>query len=157
MLPRTNPGTADKPAAPNKRRDLLTWLLGTWATGVVGAVVYPIARFLVPPEVPESTTLSASGGSASKLVPNSGRVVPFGPRPAIVIRTESGELRAFSGVCTHLTCTVQYRADVQHIWCACHNGHYDLTGRNISGPPPRPLQPYDVAVKDDEIIISRNA
>jgi Rieske Fe-S protein len=144
------------PTSP-KRRDLLTWLLGSWAAGVIGAVLYPIARFLVPPAIAESTALTASGGSASKLLPNSGRVVPFGARPAIVIRTESGELRAFSAVCTHLTCTVQYRSDVQHIWCACHNGHYDLTGRNISGPPPRPLQQYDVAVKDDEIVISRNA
>jgi cytochrome b6-f complex iron-sulfur subunit len=148
-------GPASDP--PRKRRDILTWLLGTWATGVLGAVVYPVARFLVPPDIPESQTLSASGGSASKLVANSGRVVPFGAQPAIVIRTESGELRAFSAICTHLTCTVQYRSDLHHIWCACHNGHYDLTGRNISGPPPRPLRSYDVAVKDDEIIISRNA
>jgi len=140
-----------------KRRDLLTWLLGGWATGVLGAIVYPVARFLVPPDVPEATTLSVTGGSASKLAANSGRVVPFGARAAIVVRTPDGELRAFSAVCTHLTCTVQYRSDLQHIWCACHNGHYDLTGRNIAGPPPRPLQTYDVAVKDDEITISRNA
>jgi Rieske Fe-S protein len=139
-----------------KRRDLLNWFLGTWAGGVLGAVVYPVARFLVPPEIPEAPTLSASAGSASKLAPNSGRIVPFGSQAAIVIRTESGELRAFTAICTHLTCTVQYRSDLQHIWCACHNGHYDLTGRNISGPPPRPLRAYEVAVKDDEIIISRS-
>ena len=142
---------------PPKRRDLLNWILGTWAGGMLGAVVYPMARFLVPPEIPEAATLSASGGSASKLTPNSGRIVPFGSQAAIVIRTESGEVRAFSAICTHLTCTVQYRADLKHIWCACHNGHYDLTGRNISGPPPRPLRTYEVAVKDDEIIISRNS
>ena len=116
-----------------KRRDVLTWLLGTWGTGVLGAVIYPIARFLVPPEIPEATTLSASAGSAAKLAPNSGRIVPFGAQAAIVIRTETGELRAFTAVCTHLSCTVQYRPDLQHIWCACHNGHYDLNGRNVAG------------------------
>jgi cytochrome b6-f complex iron-sulfur subunit len=159
IMPTNDPviSSGGEAVAPRKRRDVLTWLLGTWTTGVVGAVVYPIARFLVPPEIPEAATLSASAGSASKLVPNSGRVVPFGAQAAIVIRTENGELRAFSAICTHLTCTVQYRSDLQHIWCACHNGHYDLTGRNISGPPPRPLRVYDIAVKDDEIIISRNA
>jgi len=154
-MPHTEPTSAA--IAPPRRRDLLTWLLGTWGAGVIGAVLYPVARFLVPPAIAESTTLTASGGSASKLLPNTGRIVPFGPRPAIVIRTETGELRAFSAVCTHLTCTVQYRPDVQHIWCACHNGHYDLTGRNISGPPPRPLPQYDVAVKDDEIVITRSS
>ena len=136
---------------------MLDWLLGTWGVGVVGAVFYPILRFLAPPEIPESPTLTVSAGKASALLPNSGRLVPFGAEPAIVVRLAGGELRAFSGVCTHLSCTVQYRQDLQHIWCACHNGHYDLNGRNISGPPPRPLQAYDVNVQGDEIVISRKA
>ena len=84
-------------------------------------------------------------------------LVPFGAEPALVIRLASGELRAFGAVCTHLSCTVQYRGDLQEIWCACHNGHYDLNGRNVSGPPPRPLPAYGVSVRDDEVIITRNA
>jgi Rieske Fe-S protein len=151
-----NPAHGDARHAP-RRRDVLDWLLGTWGAGVVGAVFYPILRFLAPPEVPESPTLTVSAGKASALLPNSGRLVPFGAEPAIVVRLAGGELRAFSGVCTHLSCTVQYRQDLQHIWCACHNGHYDLNGRNIAGPPPRPLQAYDVNVQGDEIVISRKA
>jgi Rieske Fe-S protein len=132
-------------------------LLGTWGAGVLGAVMYPVLRFLVPPNIPEATTLAASAGKASDLAPNSGRVVPFGSQPALVVRLPSGELRAFSAMCTHLSCTVQYRPDLQEIWCACHNGHYDLTGKNVAGPPPKPLRAYDVNVKGDEIIVSRNA
>lgn len=124
---------------------------------MLGAVLYPVARFLAPPDVAESATLSASGGSAMGLVPNSGRVVPFGSQPAIVIRTAGGELRAFSATCTHLDCTVQYRPDLHRIWCACHNGEYDLTGRNVAGPPPRPLEAYEVGVKDDDIVITRRS
>jgi len=84
-------------------------------------------------------------------------VVAFGSAPAIVVRTATGDYRAFSAVCTHLQCTVQYRPDLQHIWCACHNGHYDLSGRNIAGPPPRPLEQYDVNLRDDEIVVSKRA
>jgi Rieske Fe-S protein len=57
--------------------------------------------------------------------------------------------------CTHLQCTVQYRSDTQHIWCACHNGHYDLNGRNIAGPPPKPLEQYLVNIRGDEIVVSK--
>ena len=121
----------------------------------MASILYPVVRFLVPPEVAESASLSVSAGSASALTPNSARIVPFGSEPAIVVRTLEGELRAYAGTCTHLACTVQYRADLQHIWCACHNGHYDLQGRNIAGPPPRPLESYDVNVKEDEIVIAR--
>ena len=146
---------APPPAVSSRRRDILTWILGAWGAGVLGAVMYPILRFLVPPDVPEATSLSVSAGKASDLKPNSGRLVPFGAEPAIVVRLASGELRAFTAVCTHLTCTVQYRPDLQQIWCACHNGHYDLNGRNVSGPPPRPLRAYDVNVNGDELVISR--
>ena len=71
------------------------------------------------------------------------------------MRTASGELRAFSAICTHLNCTVQYRDDLGHIWCACHNGHYDLNGRNIAGPPPRPLEALVVNVRGDQIVVRK--
>lgn len=137
------------------RRSVLNWLLATWGGGILASILYPIARYLAPPDIPEAATLSVSAGGASTLQPNSGRVVPFGSQPAIVLRTPGGELRAFTATCTHLDCTVQYRSDLQRIWCACHDGQYDLNGRNVAGPPPRPLEAYDVNVKDDEIVISR--
>jgi Rieske Fe-S protein len=139
------------------RRRFLDRLLGAWAAGVFGSIVYPILQYLRPPEIPESTTFTASGGSAATLAANSARIVPFGSTPVIVIKTENGELHALSATCTHLDCTVQYRADLRHVWCACHNGHYDINGRNIEGPPPRPLTPFTVALRDDEIVITRQA
>ena len=137
------------------RRSILNWLLTLWGGGVIGAVLYPVLRYLAPPDVSEAATLSVSAGSARAVASNSARIVPFGSEPAIVVRTAEGDLRAFAATCTHLACTVQYRSDLQHIWCACHNGHYDLNGRNIGGPPPRPLEAYDVNVKGDEIVITR--
>jgi Rieske Fe-S protein len=60
-------------------------------------------------------------------------------------------------VCTHLQGTVQYRADQESIWCACHNGYFDLSGKNVAGPPPRPLDQFDVTVKGDEVHVSLRA
>jgi Rieske Fe-S protein len=142
---------------PARRRQLLNWLLGLCGGSVFGSVLYPVARYLTPPDVPEASDVTVSAGSARTLAPNSGRVVAFGSRPALVIRTAAGELRAFSATCTHLDCTVQYRPDLRRIWCACHNGQYDVNGRNVAGPPPRPLEAFDVNVRDDEIVISRRS
>jgi Rieske Fe-S protein len=86
---------------------------------------------------------------------NGAEIFRFGSRPGILVRTASGELRAFSAACTHLGCIVQYRPDIGHIWCACHNGHFDLSGRNIEGPPPAPLDVFAVNVRDDQIVVSR--
>ncbi len=140
------------------RRRFLNWLLRTSAGAFLLSVLYPVSRYLIPPEVGESTagtvTLSIKPDDVK---PNTGQIFRFGSRPAILIRTPAGELRAFSAICTHLNCTVQYRADITHIWCACHNGHYDLNGKNIAGPPPRPLDAYVVNARGNQIVVSRGA
>jgi cytochrome b6-f complex iron-sulfur subunit len=137
------------------RRNFVDYLLATTIGSVAVAILYPIAKFLVPPRIAESTGLNVVAAKVTDLTPNSGKVFPFGSEPAIVIETPTGEIRAFSAVCTHLACTVQYREDLQQIWCACHDGHYDLYGKNIAGPPPRPLERYTANVRGDEIIVSK--
>jgi Rieske Fe-S protein len=99
---------------------------------------------------------SVKVGTLSSLPKESGVIVRFGNKPVIVVRTAAGEVRAFSATCTHLDCTVQYRKDFGSIWCACHNGRYDLNGRNIAGPPPRPLDPYRVSIQGGDVFVSKN-
>lgn len=140
------------------RRRFLNWMLGTGAGALCVAVLYPIVRFLVPPVVEESTSSKVTLPLAPRdIAPNTGQIFRFGSRPGIIIRTPQGELKAFDGQCTHLDCIVQYRDDLHHIWCACHNGHYDLNGANIQGPPPRPLPQYSVVEQGDKIIVSKEA
>jgi len=142
-------------AAPVTRKRFVDWLLGTSVGGFLAAVFYPVARYIIPPELPESTVNSVTlPFGAGEIPTNFGRIFKFGSRPGIIVKTPGGELRAFSAICTHLDCTVQYREDLSHIWCACHNGHYDLTGRNIAGPPPRPLEAFDVNVRGDQVVVS---
>ncbi len=137
------------------RRSFLDYLFGMGLAALAASVLYPLVRYLIPPKVTEVTHTSVVAAKAADLAPNSGKIFAFGGRPAIVLRTADGELRAFTAVCTHLACTVQYRSDFGHIWCACHDGHYDLHGQVLSGPPPRPLEEYRVTVKGDDVIVSR--
>jgi Rieske Fe-S protein len=140
------------------RRKFINWFLATSAGAFFLSVLYPIARYLIPPQAGESTAASVTLPiKLADVKSNSGQIFKFGNRPAILVRTPAGELRAFSAVCTHLNCTVQYRSDLSHIWCACHNGHFDLNGQNIAGPPPRPLDQYVVNVRGEQIVISKGA
>lgn len=140
------------------RRGFVNWLLGTSVGGLLLAVLYPISRYLIPPESGESAAATVTlAVKPDDIAPNSGQIFKFGNQPGIIVRTPAGELRAFSATCTHLGCIVQYRADISGIWCACHNGHFDLNGRNISGPPPKPLEEFAVNVRSDQIVISRDA
>jgi Rieske Fe-S protein len=146
-------------AAPVTRKRFVDWLLGTSVGGFLVAVFYPVIRYIIPPSIAESAVNSVTLSVRPENVPpNSGQIFKFGSKPGILIRTPAGELRAFTAICTHLQCTVQYRQDLSEIWCACHNGHYDLNGRNIAGPPPAPLTPYDVNVRGEQVVVSvRNA
>jgi len=141
------------------RRAFLDGLLAVGFVSTAAAMAYPVARYLVPPVSGEPETASAVAAKASELKANSGKVFKFGNRPGIVVRTAEGELRAFSAVCTHLDCTVQFKADTSQLWCACHNGTYDLGGNVVSGPPPRGLEKFTVNVRGDgadaEIVVSR--
>jgi Rieske Fe-S protein len=126
--------------------------------GLLLAVLYPVTRYLIPPQSGESAAATVTLSiKPEDIAPNSAEIFRFGNQAGILVRTPSGELRAFSASCTHLSCIVQYREDLGHIWCACHNGHFDLNGRNVSGPPPAPLEAYVVNVRGDEIVVSRDA
>ncbi|NIM59012.1 MAG: Rieske 2Fe-2S domain-containing protein, partial [Candidatus Aminicenantes bacterium] len=85
------------------------------------------------------------------------KIFKFGTSPGILINTPDGELRAFSAICTHLTCTVIYESDTETILCPCHNGRFDLSGNVVSGPPPAPLEAYNVEISGEDIVISRKS
>jgi len=140
-----------------KRRDFLNILLGTGFIAWLGALFFPVFKYLEPPEVEEVKVSNVKVGAVDDMEKDSGKIIKFGNKPVIVIRKKSGDYVAFSAVCTHLDCIVQFRKDYNQIYCACHNGRYDLNGRVASGPPPAPLQKYAVTIKDNEVIVYQEA
>ena len=128
------------------RRRLLDWFLGSSLGALLAVILYPVARFLNPPEVETVATNEADAGVANDpdFVEKGYKIVQFGTEPVIVIRVSEADFRAFSAVCTHLACIVEYGKRTQHITCNCHNGQFNLRGQVVGGPPPRPLPPFSV-------------
>jgi Rieske Fe-S protein len=147
------------PSGTAGRRGFLDYLLnfGFFATAV--SFLYPVWRYVIPPAAAEPATDSVIAGKVTEFKLNTGVVMKFGTKPAILVRTSDGEFKAFTAVCTHLECTVQYKSDTSQFWCACHNGMYDLSGNVVSGPPPRPLAAFKVNLRgepgQEDVIISR--
>ncbi len=136
------------------------WVNAVLASSIVASIasiLYPVIRFIIPVEVMESTSRSVVAAKASELKRNSSKIFKFGSKPALLVRTADDEWKAFLATCTHLNCTVQYRDNLRLIWCACHGGTYDLQGRNVSGPPPRPLDPLQVRVQGEDVIVTRGS
>jgi len=149
------PETPERAGQPGRR--WVNVLLGGGLAASVVSFLYPAIRYIIPPAVAESTSRSVVAAKADELKHNTGKIFKFGSKPALLVRSADGTFRAFSAVCTHLNCTVQYRDDLHQIWCACHNGLYDLEGRNVSGPPPRPLEVFEVHVQGEDVVVTRKA
>lgn len=139
------------------RQSWLKRLLGIGATGWLGSIFYPVVRFLIPPPLGESNVSSIKIGMISDEWESPFRIVQFGRVPVIVLKDKQDTYRALAATCPHLACIVQYVSDENMIWCACHNGKFDLAGKVISGPPPEPLEEFLVNVTEQgEIWISRD-
>jgi cytochrome b6-f complex iron-sulfur subunit len=145
------------------RRRLLNWFLGSSVGALLAAAIYPVLRFVSPPRVDRASTTEVDVGPLNdpRFVDNGYKIVQFGADPVIVIRVSETDFRAFSAVCTHLACIIGYRKTRQDIWCNCHNGQFDLTGQVVSGPPPRPLERFQVhlvpaAGAPARVIVSRS-
>ena len=137
------------------------FLAAAGAAGVcyAAALACPVYRYLASPN---EMALSASAVTevtlkdAQKLPSGSALMFKFGPSPAMLIHHEDGRWVALTAVCTHLGCTVQYEPQMDRIHCACHGGVYNpYTGANVSGPPPKPLKLFKVAVNDAGVEVSR--
>ena len=135
------------------------------AAGVAGvcyaaALAYPVYRYLASPSemaLAAAAVTEVTLKDAEKLPAGSVLMFRFGASPAMLIHHEDGRWIALTAVCTHLGCTVQYEPGADRIHCACHGGVYNpYTGANVSGPPPKPLKLYKVAVNDTGVQVSRS-
>ena len=124
-----------------------------------GAVCYPIYRYLASPAemaAGESAVREVTLDKAQDLPLASALMFKFGSSPAMLIHGADDSWVAFSAVCTHLGCTVKFEPELNRIHCSCHGGTYDPhTGKNVSGPPPKPLTAYKVNVGATSVTVSR--
>ncbi len=132
-------------------------MLGIGAAGWLGSVIFPLIKYIIPPKMPEAKVTSVKVGDVADFAPGSGTLFKYGTKPGIIICHDNGGFSAFFATCTHLDCTVQFKEDERIIWCACHNGKYDLHGKNIAGPPPKPLEEFKLVVQGEEIYVTKES
>lgn len=136
------------------RRRFLGWLsrafLGLWglgAIGVFGAYLRPRAR---GERVAERIVRA---GMLDDLRVGEARLVRHGTTPFFLVRADADHVVALSAVCTHVRCILDYDRSRKGLVCPCHEGRFDLSGNVLSGPPPRPLQRYEVSLRAGEIFV----
>jgi cytochrome b6-f complex iron-sulfur subunit len=133
------------------RRGFLKLLTSILGLSALGALLYPLIRFLSP--------IEATVATKKVIIP--AKEIPVGATkdllirgvPSIIIHLSDKGFIALSRVCTHLGCLVNYSKEKQILICPCHAGTYDLEGNVLSGPPPKPLPRFPVMAEGDQIVI----
>jgi cytochrome b6-f complex iron-sulfur subunit len=134
----------------SRRKFLLTGL-GSIGALVAGVLAYPVFRYLSPQ--------SAGGGKGQVTLPrsqvgaNGVHFFQFQGHPAVLLQKSPGVFLAFSAICTHLGCIIQWVPEKGEFLCPCHGGRFAGDGRVLGGPPPKPLASIPVALSGDNLLI----
>ncbi|MEJ2598998.1 MAG: ubiquinol-cytochrome c reductase iron-sulfur subunit [Anaerolineales bacterium] len=148
------------------RRTFLS--IATWAIGgLIGvALGIPAIAYIIGPALKRSndqqwiqlgSTAKVELGTPTLFKANierkTGWIVNQEEISAYALTDDGRDFVALSNICTHLGCRVRWVADQGEFFCPCHNGVYDKNGNVVSGPPPRPLDHYEVKVENDQLFI----
>jgi Rieske Fe-S protein len=134
-----------------ERRDFVKFLTLTSLAFAVGQFWVAgqswLRRRSLPPEARRVASLSG--------IPVGGSIVfdyPAEHDSCVLVRLSQTELVAFSQKCTHLSCAVIPKPAEGVFHCPCHEGLFDLrTGRQLAGPPPRPLPRITLEIRGDDV------
>lgn len=139
------------------RRGFLRWLLSFSIVSTAAGMIAPIIDYLLPP----ARKASAYGGptivgTVEDFPAGTGKIVSVDDKPVVVVNTKAGGIKAFSAICTHLGCIVYWHPEKNVIHSPCHDGLFNpVTGAVVSGPPPRPLPAYELAIKDGKVYVGK--
>ena len=142
------------------------------ATGAIGGLIaaglaIPAVSYIIGPALQESTSeewirlgstskveLGTPTLFKTKIERQTGWIVNETELTIYVLTDDGRDYVAMSNTCTHLGCRVRWIADQQQFFCPCHNAAFDKDGEVVDGPPPRPLDRYEVKVEDEQLYIS---
>ncbi len=153
------------------RRRALTLLIAGMNALIGGILAVPVFGYVLTPLLRKSgagawisigLAEDLQGGTEPRRVDfryknDSGYTVETVNGYAYVIQGEDSAPRVLSPICTHMGCNVAWNGERKRFLCPCHGGQYTADGRNVAGPPPRPLDQLPTRVENGALMIQVGA
>jgi len=137
------------------RRTFLNALFGGWLLAFFSGGIYALMKFAFPTIGKEPDFVVLSAQDFVTIAPNSVKPFAWGGKVGLFLKKTNGATYALKGVCTHMECNITYKPEERKFFCACHKGWFDDNGKNIGGPPPKPLEFFDVIISSEKLIITK--
>jgi menaquinol-cytochrome c reductase iron-sulfur subunit len=148
------------------RRDFMKGAIASIMAFIAAGIGIPALAYIAGPALKKKATQNwVRLGSISKIpvgeptlfnfkfTVQTGWIVDEQEATVYVITDNGRDFVALSNVCTHLGCRVRWLADKNSFFCPCHNGQFDKDGNVLGGPPPRPLDKYELKVENDQLYV----
>src|SRR5574337_45574 len=74
-------------------------------------------------------------------------------RSVWIVRKADGSVAAFSASCPHLGCGFRWIAERNRFECPCHGSIFDINGKVLAGPAPRPLDTMETMVENGRLLV----
>lgn len=137
-----------KPSQFLSRRQFIHFSLSAVGAAWAGTLV----QFRLFPSKTSTGSAEPVRFSLSELPIGGIKNINLGTTPVIVLRTPES-IRAFSLICTHLGCLVEWQQNNEEFYCPCHDGRFDQFGEVTGGPPPIPLEQFPVRIEDEMVVV----
>ena len=144
--------TADFLKEPISRRDFVSQIIRGGLLTTLAAMILPALAYVWPVMRRGPSTGMKDVGALDEIPIGGSKKVVIDGSVLLIVRTADA-VKAFSAICTHLGCVVFWDEQKKQIACPCHAGYFDLEGRVVAGPPPRPLPGHDVSVVNGKILV----
>jgi len=146
-------GPIPTPAKGISRRDFIDLIIKGGLFTTLAGMVLPALAYLWPVTQRGPALGKEDVGPLDDIPVGGARKVILGGSSLILVRT-ANEVKAFSAICTHLGCIIDWSKEKQEFICPCHAAVFDVNGQVVSGPPPRPLPAHQVNVVNGRVFVT---
>lgn len=147
------------------RRRFLSYLIGGVGVAIGAAVATPLVGYFLSPAWKKNKPILTLIARASDIPEGQPTFVTYEQRisdgwfvttlsKGAWVTNKGGNIVVFDPRCTHLNCPYYWDKEKNRFQCPCHDGRYDIDGKVIGGPPPRPLDHLEYEIQDGNIMVS---
>jgi cytochrome b6-f complex iron-sulfur subunit len=137
------------------RRTFLNTLFGGWLVAFCSGTFFTLMKFAFPTLGKEPDFVVLNKKDFMDLANNSIKRFAWGGTVGFYFKKADGTILALKGVCSHMECNVDYKPAERRFYCPCHQGWFDENGKNVAGPPPKPLEIFVITEEGEKLIIAK--
>lgn len=152
------------------RREFLNRFVMAAAGVVAAAIAVPLIGYFVTPSfarkgaetaIPVASTSSIPAGAPTfvtyQQTIQDGWVTGPETMAAWIVTTNGSDFTVFEPHCPHLGCLYAWNPGLQEFECPCHASIFDINGKVLAGPAPRPLDQIPFRIENGQIVLLKAA